>query len=318
MDRCDYLLGPEKFEVLDGFISFNGIHIKELTISDLNVDQKILQKLLNLLPNLESLDMGFTQNTLEGIFDVKSSKIEQFKMIGCTGFDRLLRSLEKCAIKDAELECWSWCESKSNSKVIKHFLKAQEKHLKKLTIFYRDCDCDWLNDLKDLRLEYLDYFSSFNGRISLEFLKYYEDLKFLRMSYSEFSNETLGVICELKELEMLDLDERVRDWNRIKIRTGLNNLHKLGGLKSLKISGEISNNILIYLQFGIFNDLVELDASFDNASVECIRKMIQITPNLKKIKIRSASSDTINALLENLEHLESVEIWGDFWELSDD
>ncbi len=42
--------------------------------------------------------------------------------------------------------------------------------------------------------------------------------------------------------------------------------------------------------------------------MEFIKDMKRITPNLKKIRIRNTPSDTINALLETLENLESVEI----------
>jgi ribosome assembly protein YihI (activator of Der GTPase) len=44
--------------------------------------------------------------------------------------------------------------------------------------------------------------------------------------------------------------------------------------------------------------------------------MKQITPNLKKIKILCNSSDTINALLETLENLESVKIEYNKWKIS--
>jgi hypothetical protein len=54
--------------------------------------------------------------------------------------------------------------------------------------------------------------------------------------------------------------------------------------------------------------LEELDACFYDASLESIRKMKLITPNLKKIRVLSYpfSSEQINTMLDSLEHLESM------------
>ncbi len=72
----------------------------------------------------------------------------------------------------------------------------------------------------------------------------------------------------------------------------------------------ISTNLLEHLQFGFFNNLEELEACFKDASLESIQEMKRITPNLKKISIYSIPSETINALLGNLEDLEEVHILG--------
>jgi hypothetical protein len=120
------------------------------------------------------------------------------------------------------------------------------------------------------------------------------------------------MICELKQLEILELRGTASD------SSGLNNLYQLEKLKRLKVSRDVSRNILDHLKFGIFNDLGELDAAFEDASLESIKEMKRITPNLRKIEIQNALSDTINALLETLENLESVEIRRGNWELSSD
>jgi hypothetical protein len=54
-------------------------------------------------------------------------------------------------------------------------------------------------------------------------------------------------------------------------------------LRRLKVSLGFSKNILDHLKFGVFNDLEELEACFEGASVESVRKMKRIAPNLKKI-----------------------------------
>jgi hypothetical protein len=53
----------------------------------------------------------------------------------------------------------------------------------------------------------------------------------------------------------------------------------------------VTENILDHLRLGVFNKLQELDASFYNASLESVREMTRITPNLKKIGIRAFSGD---------------------------
>jgi hypothetical protein len=154
------------------------------------------------------------------------------------------------------------------------FVKAQEKNLKKLT--GSECDFSFLNDLKDLRLEYLDFVGPTGhneSTPSLRFLGHQVDLKYLKLSVSD---ENFNLICGLKKLEVLDL----RSWFE---NPNLTNLHKLQTLRRLKVFLGFSKNILDHLKFGVFNDLDELEACLEGASVESVRKMKRIAPNLKKI-----------------------------------
>jgi hypothetical protein len=89
------------------------------------------------------------------------------------------------------------------------------------------------------------------------------------------------MICELKQLETLEL------YGRTSESSGLNNLYQLEKLKRLAVGHYVCDNILDHLKFGVFNDLEELDAAFEGASVESFQEMKQITPNLKKISIHS-------------------------------
>jgi hypothetical protein len=292
----DYFSSPEKFEAIEEYISFTGAHIKNLIIWYVKVDQKIVQKLLDLLPNLESLELSEVEwvNQEQSIkLVLKSTKIELFTFDGCTGLGNLLESLEKCAIK-------FYCRTDKGSETIKKFLKVQEKNLKKLTISDYP---DLLNDLKELRLEHLVFVCG--GWGSLEFLGRQDNLRVLKLTIWNFLDEHLNMIWDLKNLETLELDGSVND------ESSLNDIQKLQKLKCLKISSGMSLNILDHLQFGVFHDLEELDACFEGASLDLIRKMNQITPKLKKIEIRCDSSDTVNALLENLENLKSVTIGDD-------
>jgi hypothetical protein len=144
--------------------------------------------------------------------------------------------------------------------------------------------------------------------VSLECLKRQLSLKGLKLYLYEYSGQHLEMVWELKNLESLELDgEMMGD------RSSLNGVHKLQKLKRLKIV--ISRNILENLQFGVYHDLEELDASFIDASLDSIREMKRVTPKLKKIVIRYSSSATVNALLETLENLESVTIQHRAWEI---
>jgi hypothetical protein len=168
------------------------------------------------------------------------------------------------------------------------------------------------NNLKDLRLEYLDIHHDGRENISLEFLRQQPDLKALKVALinTGFSSEDLSMICELKQLETLELEGTTVD------RSGLNKLYQLEKLKRLRVDRGIGRNILDHLKFGTFNDLEELHAFFEGASVESIQEMSRITPNLKKIDMMCPPSDTINTYLETLENLEIVTIRLDNLELS--
>jgi hypothetical protein len=223
-------------------------------------------------------------------------------MIRCKGLESLLEALERCTIKELEMKYFSDIKREA----IKKFLKSQEKHLKKLII---ESEFTFLADLKDMRLEYLDFGYSGSNQISLEFLKQHVDLRFLKLSLREFSDQTCNVIWEMKNLESLEL------WGRARDRSGLKDLHKLEKLKRLKVDRLTNWNFLDNMQFWAFENLEELQVDFEGASEESVQEMGRITPNLKKIKIR-AYSETVNELLDILEKLESLKIKEAPWRLS--
>ncbi len=309
----DYLWSQEKFERIEEYLGFTGIHVKELKFKEMKVNPMIVQKLLNLLPNLNSLELNFIESTrLEEPFNwnIMSTKIQHFRKTGCHGFDNLLGSLEKCAIKEANLGY----RPETETEALKNFLKAHKKSLKTLT--GHQLDFGFLVDLKDLRLEHLDYSCDGSQNISLDFLRTQIDLKSLSLGGFNYSNEFLNPVWELKNLESLNVfgvgGRRSND------SSGLDNLHRLGKLKRLRVDPFVSPNILDHMKFGVFNNLGELDAFFRDASVESIQEMKRITPNLRKLMISSAaSSETFNTLLEALDNLESVYInLRNEWELT--
>ncbi len=307
----DFLTSPEKFEILDEYIKFTGIHVKKLTIQYVRVDLEIVQNLMNLLPNLETLELKRVEHTSTSDRKIKcslkSTKIERIKMTECTGFAILFESLEKCAIK--ELELHNSFQRAIEPEVIQKFLKSQEKNLKKLIGF--NCDLDFLVDLKDLRLEYLDNRND-SDVVSLEFLRHQSDLKSLGLNLSDYHDDMFNRILEVNTLESLDL------WGWKNDSSGLNNLQKLKKLKRFKVNQHLCENILDHLKFGVLNNLEELDACFEDASLDSIQEMKQNTPNLKKIVINSTSSETIYALLESLDSLEALKVGrGREWTLTE-
>jgi hypothetical protein len=294
----DYLLSLERLPpVLKEYLNFTGPHVEILIINRVNLHQMVVLELLNLFPNLKAIEMDYVRNlrddTIE--WDFKLRKIERVKMIVCsTEILRLLESLKLPTVVKATLSYWT-----QDSGVIEKFLKAQEKSLKKLTVY---SNMKLPRDLKELRLEYFKH-SFYDSNVPREFLRQQVDLKVLKITSAGYFGNILDLVWKLKNLEILELNVNADD-------NGLNNLYKLQKLKRLKISRHVSRNFLNPLQFGVFNDLEELDvdASFNGAFLESIREMKRITPNLKKIKFLPYSSDTINALLDTLENLESMEI----------
>ncbi len=100
----------------------------------------------------------------------------------------------------------------------------------------------------------------------------------------------------------------MRGYDYVANSSGLNNLHKLGKLRRLSVDVRVCENILDHLKFGVFEDLEELQACFQGASLESIQEMKRIIPNLKKIEIHIAAFDTILDLLETLDNLEALKI----------
>ncbi len=266
-------------------------------LGDLNylvADQTAVQNLLDLLPNLEHLKLMDNRLPKRS----RPNLWQPFKWNIKLG--KIAESSKKCAFKALEFD---FCTS-TMPDALQVFLGAQDGILKSLA------GRQLPNGLKDLRLEYLDFHCDTDRYYPLNFLSHLVDLKSLRLDIREYSDAIFNMICELKNLESLELVGWVSD------SSNWNNLYKLEKLKVLRIS--IIFKILDHLEHAAFQDLEELDASFCYASVESVRKMKRIAPNLKKLKIRHANSDTVNGLLEALENLEEVEIQISFsWEITD-
>jgi hypothetical protein len=135
----------------------------------------------------------------------------------------------------------------------------------------------------------------------LEPLREQVSLQFLKLSIPSYPNGALHMICELVNLETLELRGQASN------SSGLDKIRRLGKLKKLVVDWGLSEDILSHLQLGVFNDLEELDGYFYGSSQESIQEMKKIAPNLRKISVWCNSSNTINALLEALADLENLE-----------
>jgi hypothetical protein len=247
-----FLLDTGKFQLIEEYLVFTGPHISKLFLSDVRVDPKILQKLLDLLPNLESLDLYYIKavpSSQSAKWHLKSPKITRIKMNSCfPPILNFLGSLEECAIKEANLSFWYDQNDPEITKITKKFLRAQEKNLKILKL---DTAFEFPEELKNLRLESLDFKNAERRWVSLEFLEQQVDLKFLELRIKRYTTQHFNLICKLKNLESIEL-YIIPGCDRLRDSSGLNNLHKLEKLKRLKLFQDISFNILDHLKFGVF------------------------------------------------------------------
>lgn len=311
-EYCFYLR-PVAFSFLENFLSFTGPQIKRLLINCSEVNYQILQKLINLFPNLKSLELRSLLVYVEDDskkrvkWDINLTKLESVKIVdgNITPYD-LIEPLAKCPIKEADLQFGLPLDTN----LISNFLDSHEKSLKKLTL---DTGTAFPENLKNMKLELFKFSNRHLENISLECLRHHPDLTSLVLHFRSFSDGNLNLIWELKNLEVLELNCEVEIPGNNK--SILNNIHKLAKLKRLKIHGNLTENILDHLQFGVLKDLEDLVAWFYDDSIdgselepEKVKMLKRNAPNLKRIKISSDFPHTINVLLENLENLESVTI----------
>jgi hypothetical protein len=311
------------FKFIEDYLSFTGPHIKSLSLFSLKMDCLVAQQFLSMFPNLEEIKVYHIQDLVGQSlhWSFKSPKIQRVSIQNeFDSFESFLESLESSTIKELHIN------GGETPEFLHKFLKAQEKNLKSLSFNGRLSD--FLVTLKDLRLERLEmgyqppdsethgppipdshtdwrrFQVIYTGRVPMEFLKQQVDLRFLKLKDCALEGRDFALICGLEKLEELEItkDSRAGD------PSGLDQLHKLQRLKKLEVAWDVSQNILDHLQFGVFEDLEELDACFVDASLESIREMKRITPNLKKLVVQFASAETINAMLETLDNLETLKV----------
>jgi hypothetical protein len=150
----DHLLLPAKFEELEKYLGFTGPHIKKLITKDIRVDPGVMQKFLNLLPNLKSLELDRVKVASHQSvkWDLKSTKIERLKIRECTGLEKLPESLEKFAIEEMELRfsqknknvSWEFLEHQSDLKLFRLEHKNLPNGILKMIRIFGICPCEFL------------------------------------------------------------------------------------------------------------------------------------------------------------------------------
>jgi hypothetical protein len=295
-------LFEENFAVIEEYIKFTAGHIKKLTIKDCFVDQKILLKLLNMLPDLTTLELeevaAVNEEDLEWTW--KPTKLEIIQMEYCdSDIESLLESLSECTIKEANLR------PRGNRNNFINFLKVQEKNIKKLTVVG---SIHLLDGLKEMRLEYLDLICAFSEIYSLEILRQLPDLKVLKLYAIKFIPENSDMIYELKNLEELQLRSVFISFG---MNEGLNRVHQLEKLKRLEVCRDMCFNIFDNLRFGVHNSLEELDANLYGLDQLGALEMNRLVPNLRKLRMSTNSSNIVNWILESMQNLESLTVDND-------
>jgi hypothetical protein len=150
------------------FISFAGPHVNQLTIKyNLGVDQLTVEALLNKLTNLERLELYSACVANEVNLNLKLTIIKYIKIRypDRDGFEKLLNSLEKCAIETAELLN---LDDMVSAETLQRFLEVHQIHLKKLVMSLGHANLLNAGTLMDLQLEHLEL--SFVDHAPSEFL----------------------------------------------------------------------------------------------------------------------------------------------------
>ncbi len=300
-------------ETGEKYISFLRPSIKKLSVGFLTLAPKILMDLVKSLPNLESIEFKSVKEQPEAeavTWDFQLKKVKCVEIYGDSpNCEKLLGTLSECVVQEATLQHYGHEPNPLTLEITRGFLKQQQKNLKKLRIVG---SVDLLSDLEQLQLEELTIDGS---NYSLAFLKKQKKLKSLKLYESVVTSE--NSILELKTLEVLTLFDCWYENDGF-----LDNLFKLVNLKELNFSSFLGDGeiILDRMRFGTFNKLEELSADFQGVSVESIRDLNRFAPNLKKINLYSGSSEVINAMLENLGKLESLQSWVDSieWKLTEE
>jgi hypothetical protein len=270
----------KNFKAIEPFVNFTAGHVKKLKIRYCGVNQKILNSLLNSFPNLEVLvlDEVSLQNKSKAKWNFQALKLKRIEINRCRAdIESMLDSFK--GIKEAKLiPMGKW-----GRRYFLNFLKSQGSGLEKLEL---EVDQDHFTyDFQDF--------------------KEFKNLRSLKLKVRMFNDEIFDAIYELKDLEELELDSNLPSFI---MSDGMNKIHKLEKLRGLKLSGNLSMNIMGNLQFGVHNCLEDLDACFWRTDLESIEEIDRIVPNLKTLKMTSDSSETLSALLANIKNLESLTV----------
>jgi hypothetical protein len=256
-----------------------------------------------MFPNLGSLSLTcvsilYSEKSKELTkWSIKSTKIESMKIRLCDEkIFSLLAALDKCRIKNVEIHNGYHGGFRE---VIGEFLTMQQKSLKKLML---DSCSDLLDNLKDLSLEHLT-----SG--SFKYLGQQKDLKFLDLKDQSITSEVFRMIFQLQNLEELKINQGEDD--------DMNNLFKLKNLIRLKAYWETVPNIFEHLKFGTFSKLEELVCGLEGITAETANEISRCIPNLRKIEGHVEDSDSANNFLQSLHGLETLQLWGEEWKLTE-
>lgn len=294
-----------------------GIFVKKISLKDASINEAVLKKFLRLLPNLETLILVNVESESENEADdlvegfVVMPMLKYIRYNYCKPeFQNFINELQGCSIFEANIKLY--CRSASSLQAICTFLEKHQKSLRKLTLRIRTLNnvgnsIDW--NFGEMQLEHFDLrweeMNAYNDQF-LNFLKQNKNLKFLRLSEVELSNQVLEVICNaLSELQTLEFHCNFETTTS----DACDHFYKLKILKRLWFDNEIEYNVLNGLKFAVNKNLEELRAIFDHASNDFIAELKTCIPNLKRLDLCTEQNRIVKNVLENFENLEKLTIY---------
>lgn len=270
------------------FFNKTGKTIKKLSLWNQNWDQKFLIFVLKLTPNI--VELKFNNIRICGEWEVGKSvklpKLKKFHADNCEleGFYELV----DCNLDEAS---FNFCSGKK----LENFLRKQINALSKLKLVDIKYELPNLNFMRQLKHLYIDGFRVYTST-GIEYANLNQrlpkHLNFLHIESYFVTSENLKFISDLTELESLEIDVVMPPPTT---PNAFNCLRRLRGLKRFAITG------LWFLEFGDLiaatnENLIELEVTSINFSIEEMRDLSRHFPNLQKLKIGDCTLEKLAAL----------------------
>jgi hypothetical protein len=267
--------------------------------------EKLLQTLRE-YPNLESLTLtglndrsNMDSNTIASL-----PKLTDLSLHWCK-FNDLTSNIRNCNIEKLSLKI------KHDHNSFFPFIESTKASLKELFLLSGDHEWDYtelFNNLNDMRLEKLKLTGiKINTNVFVKFLQSQkESLRLLEFGDTDLDLEAFETICDLSNLERLDI------WALNFPNDNFMSLCKLKKLKSLDFSIDSSDNWdvwnLIGYMFEINENLEELNASFKGATEDSIVRLGRNLPNLKVLHFHEGLPETVGHILDSFQQLDHLVI----------
>jgi hypothetical protein len=311
--HCSHLTGIGFYQLFGPLhLKFAGSFVKHLDFDDVFLSPANLYKLLQMLPELETL-------RLESLdFEDWEGPNDEFPKFQ-------LKNLQKISMKKSKHSFYPVIENFSCPALTEIeidymdpkfvlFVQVNVRTVKKLVLEYSDYlegqgvpDYSSLfSNLQDAAFDFLQL-SSFHidPPVFMQFLRNQIGLKHLSLNYFELDGEIMGVICNsLEGLEVLKLI----NYRGASIEH-FNELHKLRNLRSLSVTNDAFDyQVLNGLTSDVNFNLTELEVNdFEAATLQFLNNLSASIPNLKRLKIDNYDEEMLKRYLAIFKSLEVLE-----------